>query len=131
MIGTGSNFGNLYYLSLDVSSSCNLSCNTFTVINNVASALPSIHELWHYGLGHPSFVKLNVLHEILDISHLSNTKLHCSICPLAKQCCLPFVSSNNMYVLPFDLVHWIFPICLITCMLFLSMCLLLRGFVIS
>ena len=102
MIRTGSKFGNLYYLSLEFVSSCNLSYNTFTTTTN---ASPSIHELWHYRLGHPSFVKLNVLHEILDISHLSNTNLHCSICPLAKQCCLPFISSNNMPALPFDLVH--------------------------
>ena len=69
MIGTGNKFGNLYYLSLGVSSSCNLSCNTFTVPANAANVCPSIHELWHYRLGHPSFVKLNVLHELLDVSH--------------------------------------------------------------
>ena len=103
MIGMGSN--NLYYLSLGFASNCNLSCNTFTATTNATNASPSIHELWHYRLGHLSFVKLNVLHEILDISYLSNTNLHCSICPLAKQRCLPFVSSNNMFALPFDLVH--------------------------
>ena len=106
MIGMGNKFGNLYYLSLKVSSDCNLSCitPTSTVFVNTTH-LSSVHELWHYRLGHPSFTKLNVLHELLDITHLSNTKLHCNVCPLAKQRCLPFVSSNNMSPLPFDLIH--------------------------
>ena len=82
MIGMGNKFGNLYYLSLNlkVPSTCNAVCNV-----NIVSF--STHELWHYRLGHPSFIKLNVLHEILNIDHLSNTSLHCKIYPLAKQKC--------------------------------------------
>ena len=55
MIGTGSKFDNLYYLSLAYSSLC----NAISTNNNVSL---SVHELWHYRLGHPSLVKLNVLH---------------------------------------------------------------------
>ena len=102
MIGMGSKYGNLYYLFLNFSSNCNIPCNKLiaVVTNNSATPL-SIQELWHYRLGHPSFVKLNVLHEILDISHLSNTNLHCIICPLAKQRCLPYNSNNNLSPLTF------------------------------
>ena len=53
MIGTGNKCGNLYYLSLN---SCNSSpscnpCNSFAAINKNTTPL-SIHELWHYRLGH-------------------------------------------------------------------------------
>ena len=90
-------------LPLNFSSTCNAICNTSPTNNNVSF---SDHELWHYRLGYHSFVKLNVLHDVLDISHLSNTNLHCSMCPSAKQHCLLFPSSNNVSALPFKLVHY-------------------------
>ena len=65
----------------------------------------SVHELWHYRLGHPSFVKPNMLHDSLNISHFSNKHLHCNICHLAKQRHLPFPSLNNISSIPFTLVH--------------------------
>ena len=86
MSGTSSKYGNLYYLSLTSSSNCITPCNKPVAAiptNNDVTSL-SDHELWHYRLGHPFFIKLNVLHDILDISHLFNTNLHCNICPLAK-----------------------------------------------
>ena len=107
MIRTGNKCGNLYYLSLNScnsSPSCNPSCNSFAAINKNTTTL-SIHELWHYRIGHPYFVKLNVLHDLLAISQLSNTSLHRPVCPLAKQRCLPFNSANHLSSLPFQLVH--------------------------
>ena len=76
-----------------------------TLPHSTANVSLSIHELWHYGLGHLCFVKLNTLHDVLNISHLYHTNLHCRVCPLANQHCLPFPSSNNLSSLPFQLVH--------------------------
>ena len=50
--------------------------------------------LWHYRLGHPSYEKIHVLKNELSLSHCSNEPVHCSICHLAKQRRLPFVSNN-------------------------------------
>ena len=107
MIGTGSKYGNLYYFSLSSSSNSVLPCNKLiAAIPTTSDVTPlSLHELWHYRLGHPSFVKLNVLHDVLDVSHLSNTNLPCHICPLAKQRCLPYHSNNKLSSFIFQLVH--------------------------
>ena len=63
-------------------------------------------DIWHFRLGHPSHVKIQILHNELHIPNsLSHLFSHCKICHMAKQKRLPFVSHNNMSTNPFDLVH--------------------------
>ena len=63
--------------------------------------------MWHLRLGHPSsgfFQKL--LQDLPSLkSDSSSTESHCSVCPLAKQKRLAYVSHNNLSSKPFDLVH--------------------------
>lgn len=61
-------------------------------------------QRWHDRLGHPSAHKIKSLDSVLLLNkdHNKNT---CCICPLAKQKRLPFVSENNMYDKPFQLIH--------------------------
>ena len=57
-------------------------------------------------LGHPSHVKIQIIHNELHIPNsLSHLSSHCKICHMAKQKCLPFVSHNNVSANPFDIVH--------------------------
>ena len=73
-------------------------------------ALPFCHsvcsqlDLWHFKLGHPSSGKLEFLNKIAPFVQC-NKNAHCDVCPIAKQKRLPFFSSNNIFALPFDLVH--------------------------
>ena len=63
-------------------------------------------DIWHFRLGHPSHVKIQIIHNELHIPNsLSHLSSHCKICHMAKQKCLPFVSHNNMSANPFDIVH--------------------------
>ncbi|KAL8095427.1 hypothetical protein AgCh_036762 [Apium graveolens] len=59
-------------------------------------------SLWHKRLGH---VPSKVLSKIHDSVVQCNNTSTCTICPLAKQCELPFVSSQSHANHPFDLVH--------------------------
>ena len=70
--------------------------------NNVSL---SSTRLWHYRLGHPPYVKLNMMSNELRISSDFEPSNHCSICPLAKQIRLPFISSNHLSSEPFNLIH--------------------------
>ena len=85
-------FSSLVSQSFDISATC----------NNFSS---SPTELWHYRLGHPSYAKIHTLKDDLNISHISETPSHCSICHLAKQRRFPFMSSNNLSNSPFQLIH--------------------------
>ena len=76
-------------------------CN-FAILCSIMSRT----DVWHSRLGHPSSVKLQILHNELHIpSSLSFLSSHCKICLLAKQKHLPFVAHNNMSTVPFDFVH--------------------------
>ena len=63
-------------------------------------------DIWHHRLGHPSPVKLHLLHNkfqiLVSLPHLSS---HCKICHMAKQKRLTFVSNNNLSPKSFDLIH--------------------------
>ena len=63
-------------------------------------------DILNFRLGHPSTVKIQLLHNELQIpSSLSTLSSLYRICHLAKQRRLPFISSNHMSSHPFDLVH--------------------------
>lgn len=62
-------------------------------------------DLWHQRLGHPSSARLQSISSKLSLSKTVSSSPHCSVCPLAKQKRLPYVSHNNLAVNAFDLVH--------------------------
>ena len=61
-------------------------------------------DLWHFRLGHLSSGKLELLNKIVPFVQCNKTA-YCDVCPIAKKKRLPFFSSNNIFVFPFDLVH--------------------------
>ena len=97
IIGKDRRHGNLYILDL--------ASFGYFPFNILATCLSYI-ELWHYRLGHPSNRKLQNMINELQISSIPNLSSHYSICPLAKQRCLSFPSSNNLSLAPFDLIHY-------------------------
>lgn len=99
MIGMGRRIGNLYVLS---TSSLPLKvCNVS--LTNVSFTQS---ELWHYRMGHPSFPRLSVIINALQIGEIKHGELlDCSICHMSKQGRLPFQSNNLINENAFDLVH--------------------------
>ena len=96
MIGKGRRQGNLYFIELGIAH-----CNSIS-----SSSVMSKSDIWHFRLGHPSVVKIQLLHNELQIpSSLSILSSHCQICHLTKQRRLPFISNNHMSTNPFELVH--------------------------
>ena len=99
MIGQGEQIANLYVLygstiSADASMRIKPSIN---VIVDTA--------LWHNRLGHPSVEKIDMITDVLGIKQINKGSFHCSVCPLAKQKHLPYVSNNNLCANAFDLLH--------------------------
>ncbi|KAG7552168.1 Integrase catalytic core [Arabidopsis thaliana x Arabidopsis arenosa] len=104
-IGEGKQIGGLYVLStspaecssLDNSSSVSVNANCNAIVDNA---------LWHSRLGHPSFEKIDVLHNVLGLRKGNKNEIvHCAVCQQAKQKRLTFPSKNNMSEHAFDLVH--------------------------
>ena len=102
MIGRGNLYHNLYILetsfSLSTSSPAPFFCGSLLVDEHV----------WHLRLGHPSSgIFQRLLHDLPNLkSGVSSSKeSHCSVCPLAKQKRLAYVSHNKLSSKPFDLVH--------------------------
>ena len=83
-IGKGRHEGNLYIFYLP--SSISVACNNVSL---------SQSELSHYRLGHPSYVKLHTMSNELNIYSQFKHSSHCSIGPLAKHKCLPFLFLTN------------------------------------
>ncbi|XP_074362173.1 uncharacterized protein LOC141702369 [Apium graveolens] len=84
----------LYQLVSD--SSTSISCS-LSVHKNPPS-------LWHQRLGHIPF---NSLIHIPELEVPRDDHLpHCSVCPLAKQCKLPFPISSSQAANAFDLIHY-------------------------
>ena len=96
MIGMGKRRGNLYILD---------PANLFPILGVCNNVSKKEHEVWHSRLGHPSYVRLNVLKNVLHFKQLLNETPHCSICHLAKQKCLPFPNSNSVSISAFELLH--------------------------
>ncbi|CAA7061254.1 unnamed protein product [Microthlaspi erraticum] len=99
MIGRGKLLHNLYVLDTPThttsSSSLPSFCGSVLVDDNV----------WRQRLGHPSLPTMQKLKAALPSSAIVSDSFHCSICPLAKQKRLAYVSHNNLASKPFDLVH--------------------------
>ena len=101
MIGMGRHNGNLYVL--DPANLFPILARTSGLCNNVSK---TNHEIWHTHLSHPSYVRLNMLKNILNFEHVFfYHSPHCSICHLAKQKQLPFSISNFVSQCPFVLLH--------------------------
>ncbi|KAG7583985.1 Retrotransposon Copia-like N-terminal [Arabidopsis suecica] len=104
-IGNSKQIGGLYVL--DTSSD---ECSSVDILPNVeenqyCNAVVD-NTLWHSRLGHPSYAKIDVLHDVLGLRKRNKDELvHCSICQKAKQKHLSFPSQNNMASQKFDLVH--------------------------
>ncbi|KAG7582883.1 Retrotransposon Copia-like N-terminal [Arabidopsis suecica] len=98
-IGKGNQIGGLYILdTTSVLSSPTVSSPSCSVVVDSA--------LWHSRLGHPSYEKVDVLHNVLGLHQRNKDEsVHCSICQKAKQKRLPFPSKNNMAASVFDLIH--------------------------
>ena len=87
---------NLYFLELGIA--C---CDSIS-----SSCVMSKSDIWNFRLGHPSAVKIKLLHNELQIpSSLSTLSSHCGIYHLAKYRRLPFIFNNYMSANPFELVH--------------------------
>lgn len=114
MIGKGSLYNNLYILDKASPPSVSLASSVSTSSSVASPALPTAfcgslldeEQLWHHRLGHPSS---NVLRKVSSSLPSFKTNVsdnsHCTICPLAKQKRLAFVSNNNLASQPFDLIH--------------------------
>lgn len=99
MIGMGRRIGNLYVLSTS-----SLPLKVFNVSLTNVSFTQS--ELWHYRIGHPSFPRLSVIRNALQICEIKHGELFdCSIWHMSKQRLLPFQSNNLIDENAFDLVH--------------------------
>lgn len=62
-------------------------------------------QQWHSRFGHPANDKIKILGEELSLSNKDCEDLVCSVCPLAKQKRIPFVSMNHIANKPFDILH--------------------------
>lgn len=107
MIGNGKKIGGLYILDA-THSEMKIQCNSSKpvcisgpiVVNNVNS------YTWHNRLDHLSFKRLEYLKDQLHFKNdIKNVDVPCSICPLAKQRRLSFVSHNHLSPNAFDLIH--------------------------
>ena len=96
MIRKGRRQENLYFLELGIAH-----CNLIS-----SSSVMRKSDIWHFRLGHPSAVKIQLLHNELQIpSSLSTLSSHYQIFHLAKQRRIPFISNNHMSTNPLELVH--------------------------
>lgn len=80
----------------------NVNPSSYSVVNNVTN------RIWHHRIGHLSFQKLNLLKDQLKFAcnrQKDDVVTRCSICPLAKQMRLSFVSNNHLSIDTFDLIH--------------------------
>lgn len=93
MIGKGERIGDLYILN-------NANHYHHCFVNTVSL------ETWHMRLGHPSFERLNLLKEKLNLKDIKFDKHDdCNTCHLAKQKHLSFSSNNHFSANIFDLIH--------------------------
>ena len=102
MIGQGEEIANLYVLdttSLPDSSNTEDTTDLIFCSNVVADT-----ALWHNRLGHPALSKTDSLNDVLGLKE-RNKIHHCSVCHLAKQKHLRYISHNNICDHPFEMLH--------------------------
>ena len=73
--------------------------NSYAIVAHVVSK-----HTWYNRLGHVSFQKLDKLKTLLRYKDVDIVP--CSVCPLAKQRKLSFVSNNYLSQHAFDLIHY-------------------------
>jgi hypothetical protein len=94
MIGVGKEQGGLFLLQQH--KSLDSSPHPSSHAHSTQITTPSI-DIWHSRLGHLSNNRLQLLQNI--VSEISFDSKHvCTICPLARQHRLPFVSSSSVSV---------------------------------
>ena len=96
MIEMGKRRGNLYILD---------PANLFPISGVCNNVSKKEHEVWHSHFGHPSYVRLNILKNVLHFKQLVIETPHCSICHLANQKRLPFPNSNFVSISSVELLH--------------------------
>ena len=102
MIGKGKRVQDLYVFIVKPSKSI---FNSKSAFHNSAICINNVFvQTWHNRLVHLSTKCFDLLQEQLQCKRISNSS-HCTICPLAKQRKLPFISHNHMSQSHFDLVH--------------------------
>jgi hypothetical protein len=99
MIGRGEQINNLYVL--DVPRIKDFPTKEISFHANIVVD----SSLWHSRLGHPSVTTSDIVTDVLGFKQRNERSFHCTICPLAKQKRLPFVSKNHVCDSAFDLVH--------------------------
>ena len=103
MIGRGRLFHNLYILEPETAS---LPASSKPAAFHFTGSVIEDGKLWHQRLGHPSSIVLHKLvSDIPSLKSFNHEVSPCSICPLAKQKRIAYVSHNNLALHPFDLVH--------------------------
>ena len=100
-IGTGIERGGLYYW--EDKKALQSQSHSALQVRNTTLAREKI-LLWHYRLGHPSFVSLERLLPNL-FSHISVSSIKCEQCIYAKNHRVPFKISLNKSLNPFSCVH--------------------------
>lgn len=100
VLAVGNEHEGLYHLQLS-SSPCGSSFSS-SHVNSVSKSKTS--ALWHLRLGHPSLSILNKI-DVLASNIDSSYNKSCPICPIAKQCSLPFNNNSSYASCTFDLIH--------------------------
>nr|KYP65704.1 Retrovirus-related Pol polyprotein from transposon TNT 1-94 [Cajanus cajan] len=104
MIGFAEVKNHLYILQRPSKDNSISACKSNSVLNAQLKATTSSFDLWHYRLGHPSHVVLQIVK-----SHFPyvtyNKNITCDYCYFGKQARLPFPTSTSKSLSFFDLVH--------------------------
>ena len=99
MIGMGRHSGNLYVVD---------PTNPFPTLPRISGVCNNVskidYELWNTRLGHPSYLRLNLLKNILNFKRIVDHSPYYSICHLAEKKWLPFPISNSISQCSFDLL---------------------------
>lgn len=84
-----------------------LQSNTNSVPFSISCNKVSLNDtnLWHFRLGHPSYLKILEMKQVLPNISSSSLRTHCGTCHLAKQNKLPYNSNITFAPSPFNLLH--------------------------
>jgi histone deacetylase 1/2 len=93
---------------------CDSIGDLYPVTSQLSHFVGLTSSLWHSRLGHPSSSILQSLHRNKFLSsELSKSKTICDSCVVGKHVKLPFCSSQNITLMPFDILHsdlWTSPV---------------------